>query len=133
MNIKLYGNYYKIFKKGQGIPEPITVVKIRDKDILFILGHHTEEELSECGRLDMMSCKPEWIIQKLSDSQKRMLQKIERKVKMKEEQKLKWVNKIYQEFDVKVPFLSWSGMDEDELEDLYYELEIEQNYNCGGY
>ena len=111
-------NYYKIFKGNGGIPSEITIVGINGENVIFVRGHHTEEDAKSC--VFKMTCSKKHIITKISDKQRKRIETEEKAIQKKEE----LVNKILTEFGVEIPFLSWSMMELEELEEYYEELKI---------
>lgn len=74
--LKLYGNYYKIFKGGNGIPEKITVIAIkRNSDkVTIVKGHYAKENLKN-QNLKQIICSKDKIITKISPEQQKMIAK----------------------------------------------------------
>lgn len=72
-DLKLYGHYYKRFKRNGGIPCKVTIIDIDDDTVTIIRGHYAEEELKDCSGLVKMRCNKDSIIRKISKGMKKQV------------------------------------------------------------
>lgn len=118
--IKMYGHYYKLFTGRCGIPSEITVIGINGADITFVNGHLAEEECKSA--LIKKTCHKRAIITKLNTRQKKGIELEKMEIRKREE----LVNKIWEEFGIRIPLLTWGSVKLDELEEYYEELKENQ-------
>lgn len=78
--LKLYGNYYKIFKGNGGIPEKVTVIAIDGDVATFIRGHYSQEEFAESMCLIKNKCKSDRILTKITPKQKQLVDDEDKKI-----------------------------------------------------
>ena len=96
--MKIYGNYYKMFKGYGGIPQKITIVNIDGDTVTYVRGHYSKEELTDpySAMPIKNQCKTEKIILKMSAKQKAILdeqdKKFDRIVRKAEEKLEKFKN-----------------------------------------
>lgn len=89
--IELYGNYYKLFKGHGTTPQKITVVAIDGYDVMYIMWHHSKDELLSRGDtvdeairnmcLVKNKCNASKILLKATKKQIEALHKDEKKIK----------------------------------------------------
>lgn len=125
--IKLYGNYFKLVKGYYGVPQKISIIKINDENVMYVYGHYSEEECKEIIKgntlcVAKMTCKKESVIIRITEKQRKCIDEQHNR----EREKQKILDKIFHEFDIKIPLLSWSGMEVEKLEEYYEELEIQK-------
>ncbi|MDY2589590.1 MAG: hypothetical protein SOW32_05310 [Agathobacter sp.] len=78
-NIKVYGNYYKLFKGNGGIPEKITVTAIDGDIVTFVRGHYNKGDLENMSLLEN-KCNIDKIITTITPKQKSIIDKEDKEI-----------------------------------------------------
>lgn len=121
-DVKVFGNYYVQFKRRDGIPSRVTILERREHGVILVEGHYTKQSYSNSLLHDKHLIPYNKIQSHLSKDKEKLSLKYETEAHEEFERCEHLVERIFADFDIKIPFLSWFCMSEEELQNIYNDL-----------